>query len=103
MNTAKTYWSPFSPAFRLPLRILGALSLFSAYMAVNSPSHPSILFPIVQGIAFLGVSFVEPKLKTFTKTDIILRRIVSGLLIAVIAALILSIALNLSILPATSR
>lgn len=103
MKPSDTYWSPFSPGFRWPLRILGSLSLIGVFGAVGLPSHHSLLFGLVQGIAFLGVSFVEPKLKTFTKTDIIMRRIVVGLLIVVIAALVLSIALNFRILPAISR
>ena len=88
MSTSPTYWTPFSPPWRWPIRILGILTLSGAFPVLLSGDYRQAIFPSLFGIYFLWTSFRTPILKTLSRGDILLRRISIASLIVIILGLL---------------
>ena len=96
MSTPQTYWTPFAPSWRLPIRILGILSLSGVFPVLFSGNYREVIFPSLFGIYLLWTSCRTPTLRTLSRVDILLRRISIAFLTVIILGLLWAIFTSLS-------
>jgi hypothetical protein len=96
MSTAPTYWTPFSPQWRWPIRILGIVSLSGAFASFMSGQYRPGMATAFLGIYFLWTSWQTPTLKTLSRSEIHFRRISIVFLTITILGLFLIILTSLA-------
>lgn len=105
MAGENTYWFPFSPRFQWLAGMLGVFFLIgylfglaSYYFTPNGAHSMPPLSVLIWGGFFFLVSFLHPKLRTYTKTDILARRLVGWSIFTVLLGLGIWIAVSLNLL-----